>query len=252
MQRNYQPHFHPLNPTKPVKIVAISDLHGHLPEIPPCDICIIAGDIGPATNSYHQAGRFAIHWIRNAFNNWLKSIPAKHILGIAGNHDFVAQDFPHLMTQLHWTYLLDTKISLLGLSIHGSPFTKAIHPDYPWAFQNADHKLTKHWRHISKYTDILVTHGPPLHILDQNHQGTHCGSLSLKQHLQRVNPTLHLFGHIHENSGQTLKSGNTTFANVSYLDHHYNPTNQIQVFNVVPQNTESPENTAFSTQNESV
>lgn len=217
--------------TKSVKVVAISDLHGHLPQIPKCDILLIAGDLGPPTNSYHNAGKFAIKWIMHSFNNWLKSIPAKHIVGIAGNHDFVANDFPHLMNSLHWNYLCDTNIKLMGLLIHGSPYTPSFHD---WAFQHEDERLYLNWKHISIHTDILVTHSPPRNILDQNYQNHPCGSNSLRDRVSQIQPTLHVFGHIHEQNNQVATIGNTTYANVSYLDHRYQPTNKIQQFTIYP------------------
>ena len=54
------------------------------------------------------------------------------------------------------------------------------------------------WSSIPSTTDILITHAPPRHILDDFQ-----GCAALHSHLWRVKPTLHLFGHIHTGHGIT-------------------------------------------------
>ena len=75
-------------------IVAISDQHGTLPAIPPCDLLLIAGDVTPVRNHdlFYQA-----HWLNTDFRYWLKSLPVEQIVFIAGNHDLVFQQDPHLV-----------------------------------------------------------------------------------------------------------------------------------------------------------
>ena len=77
-----------------LKIVAISDQHGLLPAIPPCDLLLIAGDITPVKN--HDL-LYQSHWLNTDFRYWLKSLPAEQIVYIAGNHDLVFQQKPHLV-----------------------------------------------------------------------------------------------------------------------------------------------------------
>ena len=57
-------------------ICAVSDLHGQLPDIPKCDLLLIAGDVCPVTN--HSLD-FQEHWLDTEFRWWLKKIPAKKI-----------------------------------------------------------------------------------------------------------------------------------------------------------------------------
>ena len=74
-----------------MKIVGVSDLHGMLPEIPPCDLLLIGGDITPVTN---HAIPFQAEWLDTTFRRWLEQAPARKVVGVAGNHDYIFQDMP--------------------------------------------------------------------------------------------------------------------------------------------------------------
>ena len=67
------------------KICCISDTHGYHKNltIPKCDVLVHAGDF--------SSGRGSLEQIRK-FNEWLGTLDAKHIVLIAGNHDFPLQD----------------------------------------------------------------------------------------------------------------------------------------------------------------
>lgn len=74
-----------------MKVVATSDLHGFLPQIPPCDLLLIAGDVCPVWN--HRLP-FQRKWLRETFTPWLESLPARKIVGVWGNHDSIAESNP--------------------------------------------------------------------------------------------------------------------------------------------------------------
>lgn len=50
-------------------------------------------------------------------------------------------------------------------------------------------------------TDVLITHGPPYGILDLNFEDLKVGCEELMRAVIRVQPRLHIFGHIHEAYG---------------------------------------------------
>lgn len=54
--------------------------------------------------------------------------------------------------------------------------------------------------------DIMLTHGPPLGILDTTYTGQPVGCEHLRQAVQRCRPRLHCFGHIHEAWGAVRKT----------------------------------------------
>ena len=64
--------------------------------------------------------------------------------------------------------------------------------------------------------DIVVTHEPPVMILDKS-AGTHWGNAPLKNRVTEIKPRYHLFGHAHESFG-ILKEDCTVFSNASLLN----------------------------------
>ncbi len=207
-----------------MKVVAVSDLHGYLPDIPSCDLLLIAGDICPA---YDHSLTFQQHWLDTEFRWWLKKRSAKTIVGIAGNHDFLFQEKPHWVPKLPWIYLQDSGIEIDGLKVWGSPWQLIFPAPNVWAFNLSEEELYQKWCLIMEDTDIVVLHGPPLGYGDiaprMNKSGfENVGSPSLLRRLKSINPKLVVFGHIHEGFG-CWQDGSIKLANVSFVDAQYKP-----------------------------
>lgn len=204
-------------------IRALSDQHGYLPAIEPCDLLLIAGDVCPVHD--HSLG-FQVRWLRGPFRDWLWSLEARYVVGVAGNHDFVFLH-PELVPDLPWTYLRDSEVQLGGLRIYGSPWTPTLGG---WAFEASQQEQDRVFSLIPAGVDVLVSHGPPYSIGDalprhdwrgwQRDEPEHVGSRALLQAVDRVEPGLHVFGHIHEARGQ-WRRGRTRLANVTLLDERY-------------------------------
>ena len=64
--------------------------------------------------------------------------------------------------------------------------------------------------------DIVVTHEPPVMILDKS-SGIHWGNAPIRNRIQTVRPRYHLFGHAHDSYG-TIKQDNIMYSNASLLD----------------------------------
>ena len=194
-----------------MKLVALSDLHGHLPEIPTCDAVLIAGDICPNISSEEQAS-----WLDTEFRRWLEKIKSP-TFGVAGNHDFVFQELPERVPDLPWTYLEDSESQFSGLFIYGTPW-QPIYQDN--AFQISESKLQSKWDLIPDQTDILIVHGPPRYYGDMCKSGVRVGSPTLYERIYAVNPKLVVCGHVHEDRGH-WKFGKTQIYNVSLKNRHH-------------------------------
>jgi Icc-related predicted phosphoesterase len=71
-------------------------------------------------------------------------------------------------------------------------------------------------------TDVLITHGPPLGILDQSRRRTpHLGCEELAEAVEKIAPRLHLFGHIHGGHGRVRGAYGSEFVNASVLNELY-------------------------------
>ena len=91
-----QPDKHVMSNSTDMRIVALSDQHGYLPEISPCDLLIVAGDVcpdlvGPAASVPDAEGQKA--WFDAHARPWLSAAPAAHKILTWGNHDFCGQAY---------------------------------------------------------------------------------------------------------------------------------------------------------------
>lgn len=208
------------------KIVAISDTHGMYREldIPEGDILIHSGDI---------LGQGTLDNLED-FNAWLRTLPHKHKVIIAGNHDWCFQDFPEESREMltNGVYLEDESAIVEGIKIYGSPWQPRF---FDWAFNlNRGPAIREKWDLIPDDTEILLTHGPAWSILDQTtseYAIRNVGCQDLFDALERVKPKLHVFGHIHEGYGHQVVD-NTLCVNASVNTKRYRPNNPPIVINV--------------------
>jgi len=200
-----------------IRIVCMSDLHNIdlSYKVPAGDILIVAGDICSV----------GIEDEIKDFDEFLALQNHSAKLVIAGNHDFVFEDYtPENAKKLlkHGIYLEDDCVDIYGIKFWGSPWQPSFGG---WAFNvQRRHKLAEVWAKIPSDTDVLVTHSPQHGILDAVN-GDHVGCKDLANTLQRVRPKLHVFGHIHQGYGMTKRNG-TIFVNASLRDEEYKLVNQ--------------------------
>jgi Icc-related predicted phosphoesterase len=192
----------------------LSDTHGFLPKIPDCDLLILAGDYCRNHEDHW--------WYRKEFKRWIDENARRcKIIGVAGNHDFIFQDFPDMVPKMEWVYLQDSGTEWNGLKIWGTPWQPRF---YDWAFNADEPFLKKKWDLIPDDTDILILHGPPHGYGDLSpHGNVHTGSPSLLERIKVVKPKLAVAGHIHPGYGR-YQIGETIFVNASYVNEQYEPT----------------------------
>lgn len=193
-------------------LVCIADTHERHDylEVPEGDVLIHAGDC-----SFTGTIPAIV-----AFNNWLGTLPHKHKIFIAGNHDWLFQTNPALAKSLltNATYLQDSGVEIEGFKFWGSP----VSPEFnSWAFNRKRGKeINKHWKMIPMDTDVLITHGPPHGVLDRTQRGQSVGCKNLENRAFIVQPQFHIFGHIHEGYGMRCANG-TTYINASSVNASY-------------------------------
>lgn len=200
-----------------MRFVCISDTHEQQGsfDIPDGDVLIHAGDL----TWEGQPDR-----IKRAID-WLRKLPHKFKVVIGGNHDF---DFYKYCgtSSIDFNILNNGGVSINGFNIWGSPVTPTFGG---WAFmKDRGDEISEVWKQIPDNTDILITHGPPLGVLDltpPRYGSINAGCYDLKKAVNRIKPKLHVFGHIHNGYGQ-LEMDGTIFVNASICDEQYHPFNK--------------------------
>jgi len=222
-----------------MRVVCISDCHGHLPVIPECDLLLIGGDVTPVAD---HSVKYQARWLNNFLRPWLQRVPARHICGIAGNHDFIFEQAPsRVPTDLRWNYLQDSSIVIDGLKIYGTPWQPWF---CDWAFnaprENGEAFLAQKYRLIPPDVNILISHAAPRGWGDPAPVGANLpdggnpvGSVALLERILQLCPLLTVFGHLHSGYGVYQVpcpipgdgSKMALLANASILDDTYQPAN---------------------------
>jgi len=213
-----------------MRIVAISDTHTchqHL-ELPDGDVLVHAGDFS------HPRDEASVR----LFLRWFAQQPHKHKIFIAGNHDGLFETDPRWCESIMpdgLTYLLDSGVTIDEVKFWGSPWQ----PEFcAWHFNlPRGDALAQKWSLIPDDTDVLITHAPPMGTLDEcpawhptfsTDELEHAGCEELAKAVERVNPRVHIFGHIHEGAGVEKKDGRT-YINAAQMDRKYKPVSQPRV-----------------------
>ncbi len=162
------------------------------------------------------------------FIQWYASVPIRHKIYIAGNHDLAIER--RLVNKKTFEehgiiYLENESICIKGINIWGSPYSPSFGDG--WAFNKRRDKLHDVWSIIPNNTDIVATHTPPKGILDLSYDRDDvlefCGCEALRKRMFELQPTLCLFGHIHNMKGihnagyRKLPEYRTIFSNGSVV-----------------------------------
>lgn len=175
-------------------ILQISDTHNRhrlLTNLPMADVIVHCGDFTDMGTEEEVLD----------FLNWFISLPYPHKLFVVGNHDLClweADGIEELPDNVH--FLQDRGCVIDGVQFFGLGYN---HPEslIPYGI------------------DVLVTHEPPVMILDESNN-THWGNALLRNRVMKTKPKYHLFGHAHDAYG-IKKYEDIVFSNGSSLDDAY-------------------------------
>lgn len=217
-------------------IAALSDQHGFLPEIPPCDLVIVAGDvcpdrIGPCW-AFHYP-ELQRDWFNQRARPWLAAAPGTHKVLTWGNHDWCGEhggwdaDAPDvgLTTDLQIVIDQETRVPTSDghvLRVWATPWSNQF---MRWAFMQPPAALEEVYARVPSGIDVLVSHQPPYGYGDETWypdtgRCMHLGSRELLRAIERVRPRLVICGHIHGGFG-TYEHDGVAIYNVSVVDEAY-------------------------------
>lgn len=206
-----------------MKITLISDTHCRHDAV----------DVGSGDMIIHcgDSTIYGEEWEMKNFIEWFRKLPFKYKVFINGNHEVMVWKrnlMPKLTEELQYEncfYLENSGVEIEGLKLWGSPNTPEF---FDWAYMYQRYKAAEVWANTPTDTEILITHGPPLGILDNvqplppRYPLNHAGCLELLWWGIKHKPKLSCFGHIHSGHGHTIKNGNL-YVNAATCDDHYKP-----------------------------
>jgi predicted phosphodiesterase len=137
------------------------------------------------------------------FGDWLGELPHPYKIYVPGNHD--AAFAKSRLTNA--TVLINEGVEIAGLKFWGTPIN-SVGPAFRVSSAEERRRI---FAASPDDTDVLVTHAAPYAVLD-----AHGGDQELRAAVDRVQPIIHSFGHIHAGPATTT-IGNTLFINAALL-----------------------------------
>ncbi|MCK4814440.1 metallophosphatase domain-containing protein [bacterium] len=213
-----------------MKLLLLSDTHGQndvLKTLPATDVLIHCGD----STQYGSTDNL------REFAEIFGDCNATFKLVIAGNHDACFQKHPFeskdILLANGILYLEDEGVKINGIKFWGIPWTP---PFLDWYFMANEEKRIEKWGQVPDDVDVLMSHGPPYGVLDQLIKGgKRVGSVEHRNKVFSIQPTLNVFGHIHEQYGWK-RYVDIDFINCSLLNFHYEMVNQPVVYELKEKN----------------
>lgn len=217
-------------------VTAISDIHGHLIKIDPCDILLICGDVSPLEiqKDYTQM----ISWLFKDFRKWIEEMPCDRVIMTPGNHDYLFQKIckEYGITELFGKLyiLVDAEFNHYDSNddkwykIYGTPQCKQFGN---WPYMPGNSRLDDFYSKIPEDVDILISHDSPQigqvgNILEDKNSfypfGRPAGNIDLTNACYHKLPKYVLSGHVHSGDHELKEYSDMKFANVSLLDESYN------------------------------
>ena len=223
-----------------MKIQAISDQHGYLPELEKCDLLLIAGDILPL--AYQASPINTEIWLNSKFIKWINDLQCQQVIAVLGNHDIAISSnmldniSKQTKNKIEFLFNNHTNVIINGetLLIWGSPWCKIFGT---WAYMATDDKLAEYYSSLPKGCDICLTHDAPaigdIGVITQGSQkGVNAGNKVLAKIIKEKQPRISISGHIHSSNHklEKKKGCNTLFATVSLIDEQYKPVCEPLIF----------------------
>lgn len=240
-----------------MKIVALSDIHGTLPNpklFPKCDVVCICGDIVPL--DFQNDMVRSVAWFAGEFNVWANKLLCEKVIFVAGNHDFFLQEaawsnqgpmtpkgvMKRLLPGNQYSdskliYLCDNSVVVGNVRFYGTPWIADLQR---WAFYKNDKDLAEAYDKIPNNVDVLLTHMPPMigdcgTVLEYTARNSFSqfGNAKLAATILSKNIKWALCGHVHSGNHvpTTLENG-CNVVNVSLKDESYIVKYPLFEFNV--------------------
>jgi predicted phosphodiesterase len=176
------------------RLFAFADTHGRHREVMipnDIDLLVFAGDACEAGDEAQLQD----------FYRWFGEQPGRSKLFVPGNHDLPFDYIPEREAEClpeGVTYMDEGEVELEGLRFYVLP---------------ARPELSRETRDLPQGIDVLVTHGAPYGLLDENGRW---GCPVLRAAVEAMRPRIHLFGHSHKDGGHILELGGTKYYNVAF------------------------------------